>query len=362
MWVVLVKRGFLLCRLFEIGVSKVRKTFLTTILIAISILCVQLAQSASVNDLYTVDVPVDSYSPQAFTRAASEGLSQVLVKVSGNSKVMQISTLRGQLQDIDRLLQKYSYNLVDRETKALMLHLEFEPQRIWQLLRKANQPIWGEQRPLVVAWTNIAEIPEAELDMTPLFEEYARERGLPLIIPVLDLLEVRQLNWSEINPVDLDKLQQASQRYGGEATLWGQIQFHGTDRWSSHWILSLEDEYMTWNLSAKSVAQVVEAGVDAVADAIATLNVREKMEDLIILTIDHIESIADYTRITQYLKDLVPVKTVQVLSMSADEVIFRLDLDGSSQSLIRLMTSEPMLIPVANHIDQEQKLHYRLAL
>lgn len=334
-----------------------------------------MASAVTVPDLYTADVAVDSYAAQAFKKAAMAGVAQVLVKVSGNSEIMRLKPVKAQLNEIEPLLQKYSYHTQANTAQArqLILRLEFDPARIRQVLQNAEQRVWVEQRPLVVVWTVFNDNDEhsssgnksSEGDFMAILKNHADQRGLPLVVPVFDLEEVSQLYLDDFDQIDLAKVQLASKRYGGTVTLLGKIQSNSIDQWSAHWVLLSGDEKVTWNLSGDSAAAVMVAGIDTVADTLATHAAEVDLVQptgSVTLMVDKVQSIRDYVEVAQYLQNLSSVKAVQVLSVNADEVVYQLDLGSSQQSLIRSLALNSRLVPVANNITYNQQLQYRLAL
>ena len=109
------------------------------------------------DDLYVAEVLVADEGPRQLTNGARAGLLQVLVRISGTLKVEESSLVRNSLRNPGAYYYQYSYETTDQtlllgesEVNAKILRLYFEPSAIARLLRDANLPIWGSNRPAVL--------------------------------------------------------------------------------------------------------------------------------------------------------------------------------------------------------------------
>jgi hypothetical protein len=125
---------------------------------------VQVAHAIPVEDLYVTDVLVLDESSRQLRTGARAGLLQVLVRVSGTIDVEQSSLVRNSLRNPAAYYYQYSYESTDRvlvvndeEVPAKLLRLHFEPSAIARLLRDANLPVWGSNRPAVLLWIAISD-------------------------------------------------------------------------------------------------------------------------------------------------------------------------------------------------------------
>jgi len=330
------------------------------------------AMAVQTQNLYVADVVVTSQSANARTRAITEGLRQVLVKVSGNADVAQLPTLRKQLTAADTFLEQYSYYTIDTEPgmSQLMLHLAFEPRQVLQLLRENKQPIWESDRPQIITWLRVKDADTSYFidhasspELTAQLEQIAEQRGLPVTVPLFDLQDLSAIATDNSPHQQMSAFQHASQRYGSDATLVAEIEQVSSTHWRAYWRLLVAGEQFAWQQSGQNEAQVLTIGMNTAADTLAAKFAlstdQQSATDTIILAIDNIDSASDYTRMIRYLQNLDSVSNVQVLSVSSDEVVYQLQLQGGQKALMQAIALNTMLQPIAA-ADYDQRLQYRL--
>ena len=118
--------------------------------------------AVNIEELYDAEVFVTSQSAGQLRAGARAGLTQVLIRVSGSNEVLQNQTLVTALRDPSPYYYQYSYQATDKEfqigdrmVSARILRLRFEPSAIAQLLREAGLPVWGSNRPSILAWLSL---------------------------------------------------------------------------------------------------------------------------------------------------------------------------------------------------------------
>lgn len=116
--------------------SSASPSFFPRVVYALLLLAAGMAHAQAGSDLYRAAVPVAEQSPAEFKRAAAEGMSEVLVRVSGNADAAAQPGLREPLANADRYIEQYRYERA--ADGALLLHAEFAPATINTLLRSAG--------------------------------------------------------------------------------------------------------------------------------------------------------------------------------------------------------------------------------
>jgi uncharacterized protein len=104
-----------------------------------------LAQDVSLGDLYAAEVPLPVRDQRAVDAAFDEALERVLLRVTGRRDVAedpQTAALRGQAR---ALVEQWSYTRQGLWARFDAIALERE-------LRALGLPVWGAERPLVLAW------------------------------------------------------------------------------------------------------------------------------------------------------------------------------------------------------------------
>ncbi|MGA7802261.1 MAG: hypothetical protein WCC36_15800, partial [Gammaproteobacteria bacterium] len=91
-------------------------------------------------------------------------------------------------------------------------------------------------------------------------------------------------------------------------------------------------------------------GVDGAADRLAgRLAVRLGAGGMtpLSLTVDGVQSLADYARVSKYLASLTPVQQLDVSRVDNGQVTFQLKLDGAAGALDQAIALGSVLHPVA---------------
>lgn len=177
--------------------------------------------------LYAAATPVASQSAQEREKAFTSDLTQVLVKVSGNPNAAQVAALSSVLSNAGNLVVEYRYRTVPlNQGGGQELWARFDAKAVDKALVQSGQGTWGQGRPTVVAWvldegTIVADNPNAPI--VAAMRKNARLRGLPLVIPLMDLTDQKQVSGFDIRSLFLPALTSASQRYGAHAMLIGVI-------------------------------------------------------------------------------------------------------------------------------------------
>ena len=201
-----------------------------------------------VEDLYVAEVLVADEGRQQLRAGARAGLLQVLVRVSGDIAVQENTLIRNSLRRPSDFYDQYSYESTDRtllvaetEQSAKILRLHFEPSAVARLLRQANLPVWGSNRPGVMFWIAISDgnqrriLSEAdESEIVVSLVEQAKRRGLPVLFPILDLEDASRITSAEVWGAFLDRIERASDRYEPDALMTARIQ-QDVGRWSGKW-------------------------------------------------------------------------------------------------------------------------------
>lgn len=334
------------------------------------ILSVCNAVAIEIDDLYRSDILVSSQSASDRRAAIKDGLQQVLVKVSGNSKILQDASITNSIKHASDLLQKYEYSLYENDfnEEQIQIHLEFDPQGVNRLLKQANQSIWGRNRPFVIAWVIDEDAQPASQSVTDiklqrLLAHNLDQRGIPLIQPILDLQELDQIDRLKRGYADWNYLQDISKRYGSDITLIIKLTPMGGHDWRSQWSLLLGEHWQNWDLKGPDLAVLFHQGVDLLGDALAGQyqNQADKDNKLVTLVINNVDSVSNYIKINQYLTGLSSIQQVRVVSVYSDTITYELVIDASEQSLVQTFASGQLLASVGHGLTYSNILHYRLA-
>lgn len=229
-------------------------------------LCSLPALAAQVDDLYQVREAVTSQQPEERSAALGRALETLLLRLTGDSKALQSPGLEGVKQDPQQLVSQYVY-------EGDQLVVDFDPLTTENKLRQAGVPLWGTNRPLILAWwlnSNDAGsnlVGDGQEASTPL-RQAAQHRGLPLRLPLADLEEQLVATPENLAASQPDALQPASERYAADALL--AVNAHEQDgQWQAEWRLWLGDAREQGSAQAVDPSALADAVLLAVSQRLA---------------------------------------------------------------------------------------------
>lgn len=324
------------------------------------------ARAVEVGDLYTATVVLDPDDEDGQARAYRNALLQVLVKVTG-------SQIPATMTDFDALFPNPSrYVLQLRGGAGNELTISFDGEAIQSTLRNAGHPVWGSDRPLTLIWLAVdrgggereivsAEAPERldgtarSIDQNQLLRERVRDvaakRGIPVLLPLLDLVDLNSIRFSDIWGGFDDELLEASKRYGVNSILVGRLRLGGIPvlRWRYYfagerqeWSDDLEDAiHRLADLQAAQFAFSGNASLETVA-----------------LRIAGVDSVEAYARVQTYLAKLRQVEAMSLAQVTGDRLEYRIKVRGGSERLERVIEADGRLERIDSRFDSGAPVEY----
>ncbi len=311
------------------------------------------ARADEVPWLYEVAVPVEDQSSAARLDAAGRALAQLLSRLTGLASVPRNETVAGALAAPDLYYNQFRFEEAE-EGDGLRLRLQFVPRAVLDLVREARLPIWRSNRPTVMGWV-VMEDERGERSILgagadhPLMEgleERARERGVPLRLPIMDLADQLAVEpaavWGRLSQV----LQPASARYGAEVLLVGRLQRSADQRWTASLELWVDDDVVSRDLEAGEPDVLGRAAADLVADELAArYAVLDRGLRRLDLAISAVHDAKDYAELLRYFGSLEFVEEVMVSSVSGDRLGVSLITPADPEQLLELFALDRRLFP-----------------
>lgn len=183
--------------------------------LALSLVLISPAQAARVPDLYTAEVDAGL----AEERQLEVALNQVMVKLSGRTDITA-EPGAAVMRDNAALL------LDSREDTAAGVRVRFDAASLSRLMANLGLPLLPEERLELLVWI-ARQQGEATAFVEPDAASYqtlnrgAQRRGLPLLIPLLDLQDQLALSADQLAALDQGAIVEASSRYPFDALLIG---------------------------------------------------------------------------------------------------------------------------------------------
>ena len=331
-------------------------------------------EAAVVEGLYVTQVEVADDGRQARERAYRRALREVLVRVTGDSAIMERPAAATILDQASRAVQQFSYvdvedgeGSADEEQKAL--RVRFDARLIQRLVKQNGLPFWGSQRPAVLAWVAVDDGSRRYLvgEQTDAGDTVARwlfdaadQRGIPVLLPLMDLQDQRTIRFADVWGGFDDVVRQASQRYGEELLATLRLGREG-GRWTARWRLSA-DSPATGRVRGASGEAAMSAAMDEMADvlggmfAVTATPGDGRFVEIVVHGIRGVDALAETTR---YLESLDLVTDLVPLGVQGEEIRFRLTTVGSREQLERTLRLADHLRPRDGEPEPSpQILHY----
>ncbi len=328
-----------------------KKLLLT--LITLSGLVFLSAQAVPVKTLYQGNIPVANQSQQAFSQALPQAFAQVLQKVSGNAAVASLPDIQSQMSQARALVKSYRYL---NQNNQLILQVQFDAKAIKRSLRAANQAVWGNNRPLTLAWVVVQPnqaAPEilASDNNDPLavsLTQSANNRGLPLLLPMMDINDMNSVTSKDLLSLDPQAIIQASKRYHASDILAGKVVQQSNGTWDAEWMYVLNNQYLRWQTQGTTAQEVLTDGVQRMsAELAARYAVLQNNAMTVPVTIDvsNVDGLSDFAAVVKYLRGLAPVDNVNVANVDPNNISVKMMVAGGAEALQQALAQQQKLIP-----------------
>ncbi|MBL4899201.1 MAG: DUF2066 domain-containing protein [Colwellia sp.] len=361
------------------------KILIVLLLVITSLLPLKTIEAVEVKDLYQASVTINSRNSTDRAIALKEALAAVMVKIGGNKSVLDNKIIKKSLHDYQLYLNQYRYQLktiriveptLENQTltEQLFLLASFNEDKINQLFQQANLALWGRLRPQVLLWlvdedglirTIMSNSTESNLPF--IVNDFSTQRGLPIMMPLMDLTDASQITLSDIWGRFEQPVRKASSRYFAEAIVVMRISNSSllafepkknidnepnncgllcTQTTSNEQSYILDWSFLGWSLedNQKRFSQqylgnerekLLQQGLADITEliyqhyALSTTNNND-----FIIEVANIDSLATYVDVFDFLTNLSAVKSVTLLHAEGASRRFNLQLLGSANALV----------------------------
>ncbi|WP_372762961.1 DUF2066 domain-containing protein [Pseudoalteromonas sp.] len=309
---------------------------------ALSLLLCSTASAVEVTDLYQDSIKVDDKTRDTRLAASRVALLNVLVKVTGDDTVDKSALAQQRTKDISDYLLKFEYD--ENVAGQLKLVVKFEAQKINALIKDLNLPLWGVQRPLVAIWLAIEDNWRRELvtqesypQLEQLIYDKAERRGLPVVVPLLDLQDRRLVGIPEVWGNFSAPVEEASQRYSAERSITARMYKQpDSENWILDWRFTNDELFESNRLTGDKqqiVAQMIDTLAKGLADEYAIDPNAYYQQSIANLTLKGTQSFVDIELAKRRLLNLSVVTQANIIRKTPELVEFRLDHTGSINDL-----------------------------
>lgn len=339
---------------------KKRFYFLVPFLLGLMLLATR-SHAVPVSGLYDAVVPVADTSETERDPAFARALEKVLVRAAGSEDVLQRSGINDVLANAGNLVQAYRYQRSGED--ALELAVSFGAVGVTRALSSVGAPVWGANRPAVLAWVaaqsrtgrtlatadeSAADDPES-LEWGAVIQEAARSRGVPVVLPEYDEQDRATVGLSDIWGLFMAPIEQASESYRSDLLGVARISEEG-EGYTARWALKGTGLSLDGQVRADSRQGVADAVVGAWAEALAErYGVKPGSEqtlqrvDVLISAVNDLQA---YAEIRQSLAAMEPISGAAPVRISGDKLRIRVAFNGELELLREHLALERRLVPV----------------
>ena len=331
-----------------------RKCVMLLWLLAVSM--AQGAQADVVEDLYAARVPVADQGAEARATAAREALSEVLVKVSGSTALLQSAAIEKALGEAQGRVQEFSYERGEEGDAPLLANFVFEGGYITDLVTRAGAPLWTANRPQVLAWVILEDAQGKRFiswDGTPkearrLAAAFSR-RGVPVQLPVFDLDDFAALGAEDAWALNEAAIRTASARYNVQDVLAGRLALPVDGTVAGEWRYFHQENRLERAVAAPDLDAFLRDGVDIVAGQMSAryaVASTAGVEGSVLISVTGVATYADYAAIVHWLENLEPVRFANVERVQGERLDLRLQAQGDATKLAAIIELNHRLQPV----------------
>ncbi len=312
--------------------------------------------AALVQGLYSAEVVVADKSQAELTAGSSQALSEVLVKISGRSDVLQNSVLRSALGDARNLVQQYAYTRHSEGSGELLARFEFDRTVISDLVAQAGVPLWTANRPTVLLWMVIEgpqgrQFPsgEAYVEMSDRIRDEFGRRGVPVQFPLYDLNDAAAISVDELWRLNASSVTGASQRYDIQHILAGRLATLSDGSWVGDWTFLSDNSRIDRSIRAGDAQAFLQAGVSLVAEEMSAkyaVAPSTRVSEGVKVLVSGVSSYSDYASIVAWLEGLELIKSANIEQIKGDTIQLNLIAQADAGQLAAIIELNKHLIPV----------------
>ncbi len=318
-------------------------------------------RASTVDWLYDVDVPVTDQSAEVRSAAFRQALLVALKRITGLNDVPTTPAVTSALEAPQRFYVEYRYREVDNPVvgalpaKVPILSVRFAENAIQKLVAEAGLPLWSSNRPTTLVWIAVNDGANRSVlganDKSPLLNSvraHARERGLPLLFPAMDLDDQSAVTDSVVaSGASSPAIERASERYRPDQILVGRAVHGANDAWAVDWQLMQRGTETKFRFESPSADAAGAAVVDRlVADLVARYVVAGGgSQEHLQIRVDGINDVAQYGGLLKYLGRLEYIDSVQIEEVSLNAVMLSLHTRTPWDRLRDLLALDGRLVP-----------------
>ena len=302
-------------------------------------------------DLYRALVPVPDQTSESKDLGINDAFAKVLIKLTGDSNVMQWPQLQPFLADPRAFLDSVGFGELpssDQDVSVVTgLDVSFDRRAIDKLIRQAQLPVLPSNRPKFLVWIIVDDIAsgrrfinESVMQQTvadhsseqllSTFDDAMRARGIPYFLPSYDLEDQLSLSVNEAWSLRVDFLDRASRRYAADG--WFAIRLYTASNGEIRgaWAYQNAGKRQLNDFRGDVLETVIKTAIDDITDNLTQFYtyVPQLGTNRLLVQIDGISSFDIYQSAMQQFKKLEIVDSLQIFSVNGDKLVLAVEVEG----------------------------------
>lgn len=357
----------------------------------ILLLWLQPVGALQLTGLYSQQIAVSNESDSERDRAVTDALAAVIVKVTGEQRYLENPAIQSAIANALSYVAGISYDSKQIELpiednsiggdpanstyytiEQRYVNVDFAATLIDDLLAQAGIPVWDSNRPSVLVWMVLQTADgersfltdAARPEIVQALQDFAEQRGLPIIFPVMDFEDRRNLSvdvaW---DLVDEEAISNASERYDADSILAGRLHFTASGELVGFWKFMFGGETEEFNEYDENLQAYLYKPLNRITNRLAAyfaINPETSNQQFIRLRVDGIKNLSAYSALLSYVQNLGMVENVTAAELDGERIEFQLGVFGDSRQLFEQIALDRDLLPIDRSSRGSQTLlHYR---
>jgi len=312
------------------------------------------AQAAvQVTDRFAADI-IPAQITQTLAQSQRQALEQVLVKLTGSSAALSDPVIEKAVSRAGNYVVQYGYYQAGEQER---FRASFNPSQLEILLARSGQPVWGSLRPQLLLW--IAQerpvgrrlLSDSDAgNLTREVKTTAEARGLPVLLPLMDLDDSMAVSSADVWGSFIDNLQPASRRYEADFVVVAKAIPQLSQGWRLSWQLWNREMADTGILARGQTdgaeAEVAQQMVNQIADYLGkayAMRNNDGTQGQQLLIVKGVERMADANHLRQMLRRLPVVASSALIRVEGSQLTFELTLLGAVTEFEQALSLEHRL-------------------
>jgi len=270
--------------------------------------------------VYEVDVDGQSGA------AVQDAMRQALVRATGRRESADDPALAGVLAEATRYVKSYA---VGPRGESQVV---FDGAAVEQAITAAGRSIWDRERPFTIVVLSPPRNRAAEDAARAELERAAAERGLPISLLPLTVVD------GDGGLLSAAALLQSAQRYGGDQILVGRGDGAAPDS-ELQWTLYTRSSSESWN---GPLAAGIDHTVDLLAPQQGASLAQAEVETRV--RIEGVRGLVDYAAIERLLQSVAGVRRANIAAAEANSVAFDVTVRGGAAGLDQALSGSTRLV------------------